>query len=370
MYGAEAVILNLSEELHAGGAHQSALGVFAHTGQPQPMLYALAREKGIDAHLVQCRGQVDLSVPNALRALALHTGADVIHAHGYKADLYAGVAWRGRNDVLVSTCHTWYDNDLALRVYGAADRRMLRRFDGVVAVSEEVCSRLLQAGVKAERVRLIRNGVLERQFAVPCANCEAGPGRRDHVRVGLVGRLAPEKAIDLFLQSARAVVSNHPKTQFVIAGDGPDRAALQEQTGQLGLEANVTFAGRQENMPAFYASLDVLASSSRQEGLPVALLEGMASGLPVAATRVGAVPEAVLDGETGLLVPPGDPLALAAALEKLIGAPELRTRFGRAGQQRIHEHFSAARMTADYLSMYAAAIETRTGRPHRGTCTP
>ncbi len=333
MYGAEAVILNLSEALNGGGHHRSVLGVFAHPGQPAPTVYEIARQKGIEAHLIPCRGQADLSVPRRFRALAEQVGADVIHTHGYKADIYAAAAWRGERPGLVSTCHTWYDNDLALRAYGM--------IQNVVGVSPFVA-----AGEQRSR------------------KSDAGEG----VRIGLVGRLAPEKGVDLFLLAAQQLADRHPAARFLIAGDGPDRAALELQARHLGLAETVMFLGRQDDMPAVYAGMDVLVSSSRQEGLPVALLEGMASGLPVVATRVGAVPEAVVDGSTGILVAPGDATALAAGIDQLVRDAELRARFGRAGQQRIFDEFSAARMTADYLAFYAGVLERRGGVADLRTC--
>ena len=370
LYGAEAIILNLCEELDAGGVHQAAIGVFAHPDQPLPRLYEVARERGIEAHSISCRGPADRSVPAAFRALAERTGADLIHTHGYKADIYAAVAWRGRNATLVSTCHTWYDNDLALRIYGAVDRWVLRRFDGVVAVTEEVRGQLLAARVPADRVRLIRNGVASRPFLASGRERQTRTRAGAGVCVGLVGRLAPEKGVDLFLQAAKIVIERAPGVSFVIAGEGPDRAALELQAKQLGLQHTVTFLGRQEDMSAFYASIDVLASSSRQEGLPVALLEGMASGLPLVATRVGAVPEVVADQVTGYLVDPEDAAALAEAMLALVADPERRMLFGAAGQGRVKERFSATRMTADYLESYAAALARRKGIAQLRTCTP
>ena len=368
MYGAEAVILNLSEELNCSGAHQSVLGVFAHPDQPVPKVYEIARQRGIEAHLVCCRGQADVSVPGSFRSLAERVGADVVHTHGYKADIYAAVAWRGRRPGLVSTCHTWYDNDLALRLYGAADRWMLRRFDGVVAVSDDVRGRLLAAHVRGDRIQLIQNGVAVEPFVTAGEKRTRKPGLNGSVRLGLVGRLAPEKGIDLFLTAAHQLIQRYPEARFSIAGDGPDGEALKQQAKQLGITENVSFLGRQEDMPDFYAGIDILVSSSRQEGLPVALLEGMASALPVVATRVGAVPEAVADGWTGVLVAPDDPTALADGIAPLLRDPGLRARMGQAGQQRIVEEFSAARMTEEYLALYAGVLQRRAGLADLRTC--
>ncbi len=360
MYGAEAVILNLSQQLNEAGGDASSLGVFEHAGLPVPTLHQVAVRSGLPSTLLPCRGQIDRSMFRALRRHVELMGADVVHAHGYKADIYAFLALRGsRRPALVSTCHTWYDNDLAVRVYGAADRWVLRSFDQVVAVSAEVRARLLRAGVAPAKVHLIRNGISLTPFQNAPQVRAARAARSSSLRLGLVGRLAPEKGVDLFLSAVARIADRHPEAHFVVAGDGPDREALEAQIEGLGLQGRAELLGPQTDMPSFYASLDVLVSASRQEGLPMALLEGMASGLPVVATRAGAVPEIVVAGETGLLVDVNDPAALADAMERLVTHPELREQFGTAGKQRVLDQFSAQRMASEYLEVYQAALDAR-----------
>jgi glycosyltransferase involved in cell wall biosynthesis len=356
MYGAEAVILNLSRTLNEG-PHRSMLGVFSNLSQPNLQLYEIATKQGIEAHAIPCQGQIDRTVPAAVRDLVRQTGATVVHAHGYKADIYVYLAMRGSRTPIVSTCHTWYDNDLTVRLYGALDRLVLRSYSAVVAVSEEVKQRLLGAGVHKDRIHLIQNGIDLRPFAA------SHPSRRDQpepdlpLKVGLVGRLAPEKGVDLFLRAAAGVLNEMPLTQFVIVGDGPDRAKLQALIDELGIGKNASLFGRNEDMPSFYASLDLLVSSSRQEGLPIALLEGMASGLPLIATAVGAVPTLVQDSRTGVLVPPENPQALTTAIVKLLRDPASRSSYGAAARNLIQQEYSAERMAADYLQLYEQAVQ-------------
>ncbi len=360
MYGAEAVILNLSQQLNRAGSDASFLGVFEHAGLPVPMLHEVAVRSGVPSTLLPCRGQMDRSMFRALRKHVELTGADVIHAHGYKADIYAFLALRGSHrPALVSTCHTWYDNDLAVRVYGAADRWVLRSFDQVVAVSAEVHSRLLGAGVAPAKVHLIRNGISLTPFQNAPQTRAARIATTSSLRVGLVGRLAPEKGVDIFLGAVARIANRFPDAHFVVAGDGPDRELLEAQIASLGLQGRAELLGPQTDMPAIYASLDVLVSASRQEGLPMALLEGMASGLPLIATRAGAVPEIVVEGETGLLVNVNDPVALADAIERVLTDREQCERFGSAGRQRVLDQFSAQRMASEYLKVYRAALEAR-----------
>jgi glycosyltransferase involved in cell wall biosynthesis len=363
MYGAEAVILNLSRSLNEG-PHYSMVGVFSNSSNPNLQLHEAALKEGIESHLILCKGQVDRTAITSIRELAVRTGADVVHAHGYKADIYVYLALRRSRIPLVSTCHTWYDNNLLTSLYGEADRFVLRKYARVVAVSDEVKQRLLKSGVREREIHLVRNGIELGPFnnAVPSLREDLS---RDRALIGLIGRLAWEKGIDIFLRAAARVLGEFPSAQFVVVGEGPDKDKLEQLVDELNIRANVSMLGHRDNMPSVYASLDVMVSSSRQEGLPMAILEGMASSLPLVATAVGEVPTVVLDGRTGVLVPGDDLDSLTAGILELLRDPALRTRLGSAARRRVEEEYSAARMTTDYLDVYAEAIEAVKKREHR-----
>jgi glycosyltransferase involved in cell wall biosynthesis len=357
MYGAEAVILNMSRMLAEGG-HESVLGVFANSSNPNLQLHEAAAKEGVESHLIPCSGQIDFSVAAKIRKLASETQADVVHAHGYKADIYIYFALRGASVPIISTCHTWYDNDLMVTLYGVIDRWVLRSFDGVVGVSDEVVQRLKTAGVRQDRIFEIPNGIDLRPFDAAQPSLPkrvAGNG----LLVGLIGRLSREKGVDVFIQAAALVLREVPETRFVVVGDGPDRAALEGLTTELGINKSVEFLGRRDDMPGVYASLDVMVSASRQEGSPMALLEGMASSVPLIATPVGEVPALVENNVTGALVPVEDGEALATELIVMLRDSNRRERLAAAGLERIERDFSAARMTADYLAVYEKTVEMR-----------
>lgn len=358
MYGAEAVILNLSRGLAEQG-HESVIGVFDNVGNSNLQLYDAAKSAGIEAHKILCRGQVDRQVVQGIRRLVRDTGAEVVHAHGYKADLYVYFASNAAMPPAVSTCHTWYDNDLMVRLYGIADRLVLRRFAGVVAVSDAVRAKLLKAGVRDERVRLIGNGIDTRPYGGGAASSKDG----DSLSVGLVGRLASEKGIDIYLQAAAKVLQECPSARFMVAGDGPDRQSLEALIDQLGIRGSVTMLGQQKDMLAFYRSLQVMVSSSRQEGLPIALLEGMACGLPLVATAVGDVPKIIRHDKTGLLVPAEDVAALAAGILDLLRDSVRCERLGQAARSLVAEEFSATSMTAEYLDLYESVYRGGARQP-------
>ena len=363
MYGAEAVILNLSRSLKET-SHSSVLGLFANSANPNLELHEAASREGIESHVLPCEGQLDRSVPHKIRALLDRTKADLVHAHGYKADLYTWLALRNSGVPLVSTCHTWYDNDLLVSLYGAADRMVLRKYSSVVAVSAEVKERLLRSGVDKQKIYLVRNGIDLRPFdaATPRLRLD-GAVPQGNLIVGLVGRLAKEKGVDIFLRAAARVVALFPAVSFVVAGDGPEREALEVMIHGLKLRPNLILLGRRDDMPSVYASLDIMVSSSRQEGLPIALLEGMASRLPIIATAVGEVPSIILNQETGLLIPAEEEESLAGAIVSLLRDSGMRQRLGAAARQLAEQEFSAGRMTADYLNIYESAFAAT----HRAT---
>ena len=351
MYGAEAVILTLSQTLIDMG-DESEIALFENLPSTNLDLRAAAIRTSIPTHTVVCHGQLDLSLPGRIRDLAHAVSADVVHAHGYKADLYTWAALRNAAIPVVSTCHNWIETTGPLRAYGALDRRVLRSFAAVIAVSEEVQERLLSAGVAPERVTRIPNGIDTRPFLahapVSRAQSSAAP-----LLIGFVGRLSPEKGPDLFLQAAARVLQQYPSTRFQIIGDGPDLSSLQQLAQSLNLQDQVAFLGRKDNMPGVYATLDLLVSSSRQEGLPMSLLEAMASSLPILATSVGEVPSLIRDRQTGLLVPPDDVDALVAGLESLLTNAPLRQQLGANARLLVEKSFSAAQMTQRYRQVYA-----------------
>jgi glycosyltransferase involved in cell wall biosynthesis len=353
MYGAEAVILNLSRTLNEK-EHRSILGVFSNSSNPNFQLHEAAARAGVQSHLIQCQGQVDRTVPARIRELARQTQADVVHAHGYKADAYVYIALRKSGIPLVSTCHNWVTQNSLVSFYGIVDRLVLRRYTEIAAVSDQVKQTLLDAGVHREKIHKVINGIDLRPFSGAVPSLRKDSDTRQIV--GWVGRLSHEKGADIFLRAAAQTLISLPKTKFVVVGDGPDRNTLESLIDELNIRDNVSLVGRREDMPSVYASFDILVSSSRQEGLPMAILEGMASGKPWIATIVGDVPTVILQDITGVLIPPNNVEALSSALANLLRDPARQELLGTAARKLVEDQFSAERMTEDYLRIYREGI--------------
>jgi len=358
MYGAEAVILNLSRTLNEAG-HSSMLGVFANAKNLNLQLHETAIAEGIESHIIPCSGQFDRAAMAKLRELVIQTNADIVHAHGFKADIYSFLALNNFSIPLVSTCHNWTDTDLAVSIYGKIDRFVLRKYASVIAVSDAVKNRLVKAGVHDEKIHLIKNGIDIRPFQKASPSLRGIVDKEGAPIVGFVGRLSKEKGADVFLRVASRVLEEIPDAKFVLVGEGPERNELELLVDQLAIGKSTFLVGRRTDMPSVYASFDLMVLSSRDEGLPMAVLEGMASGVPWVAAAVGDVPKIIQHQASGLLVPPGDVDSLADGVIGLLRNITERQRLGEGGRRRVQEEFSAERMSSSYLGIYQRALANK-----------
>ncbi len=351
MYGAEAVVLELAWAFEAQ-PHASFLSVFDNGSPAGVQIYHEAAKRQLPAALLPCRGPLDRAVLPQLRSVVARFEPNVVHAHGYKADLYAWAALRGRGVPLVSTCHGWHGTGRMLPLYNLLDRMALRSFDRVATASTEIALIVRSGGVPPEKIAMIHNGIDTAPFdsATPSLEQTGAPV------AGIVGRLSREKNVDVFLRAAAEVLRQLPSASFVVVGTGPEREPLERLAAELGIADRVRFLGRRDDIPNLLASLDVVVSASRQEGLPILLLEAMASGRAIVATTVGEVPAAIENGVSGLLVAPDDAGALASAICQVLSDKELQRRLGSAARQRVQTEFSCDRMIRSYLRLYESAI--------------
>lgn len=359
-YGVENMLVALALHLSHQGC-RCVVGVFRNSRFPHTEVAEQAVRKGLAVEIIACNGRCDWSAVAQIRSLLAKHDVDVLHPHGYKADLYALAAASRNRVALLATSHNWPSNLLSMRVYAGLDRLALRRFDKVIVVSDAVADVLRRWGVAAEKVALIPNGVdLDRfRSAEPKLRNETGVNRP---LVGFVGRLVPEKGGALLMRAAQQVLAVYPNATFVLVGEGPAHQEWKAIAGELGLGKQVVFAGVRDDMSEVYASFDMVVLPSLIEALPMCLLEAMAAGKPVIATRVGAVPRLVVDAQTGLLLEPGDLNALATAIIRLLGNPDLACQLGQNGRAHVAQHFSAEAMAKSYIGMYEQVLISRGDR--------
>lgn len=235
-------------------------------------------------------------------------------------------------------------------------RRLGRLYNRLADATIANCEACRQAVIRdeaasPESVVVLENGVdLERFAAIPPLKERPGP-----IRVGVVANLRPVKGVDLFLRAAAAVVAAGQDATFAVAGDGPERAALERLAAEVGLGDRLRLPGVVEDVPGFLAGLDVAVLCSRSEGMSNALLEYMAAGRAIVATRVGAADQILRAGATGLLVPPAE-TDIAAALRRVVGDAALRVQLGHAARRRAEMHYSRAAMVRRFEDFYRALV--------------
>lgn len=181
--------------------------------------------------------------------------------------------------------------------------------------------------------------------------------------VGIAGRLVPIKDVSTFLRAVASLTKDFPNLTALIAGDGEERVALEREAAALEIEGRCRFLGWRADLPTIFASVDVVALSSLNEGTPVSVIEAMAAGRPVVASAVGGVPYVVLHKRTGLLVRPRDPEALASAIRSVLRDPDLATSFGNEGRREALRRFAAARLVDDIERLYSDLIPSRRSPP-------
>lgn len=353
-YGAESVLVLLARSLAQNG-YPCCVGVFRDTRAPHIEIANEARACGLAVEEIPCNGRIDLRAVQTIRDIARRHNAEVLHSHGYKSDIYAYLAGRRGNRLLMATCHGQIRTQWALRAYCALDRAILRRFDRVAAVSDQLAEALVSSGLQRSKVTMIANGVDLDRFAHvrPVLRNEFAP--RSGRVIGMVGRLAEGKGADVLIEAAPRVLAHFPDTTFVLVGGGPQRGALEALAGRLNVSQNVVFAGVRRDMPEVYASLDVVVLASLNEGMPMCLLEAMAAARPVVATPVGSIPLLIRPEETGLLAAPGDPGDLAAKILQVLSRPGEARVMAENARRHVASRYSATVMAQKYIDIYEQA---------------
>ncbi|HKD78139.1 MAG TPA: glycosyltransferase family 4 protein [Candidatus Angelobacter sp.] len=350
-YGAENMLLNLCLGQEKSGCRNS-LVLFYNVHVPSVEFYERARRRGISVRMVHCQGRADWRAVRQIREYIHEDGADLIHTHGYKADIYGYFAARSEHKPVVATCHNWVGGTKALDIYNRLDRWVLKKFSAIAAVSAGVKERLIGSGIPANRIKLIDNGIDVEGFARPHVE---SPNTNSKV-IGVVARLDLQKGFEYLLAAMSRLCQDFPGLSMVVSGEGPDRKAIEQMIVKYGLEKNVLLAGQQSDMPSVYAAMDIFVLPSLNEGLPMTVLEAMAAAKPIVATRVGAIPNVIRDGETGLLVDPRDEAGLRHAITRLLTDPDLCRRIGTEAQGWVGREYTSDAMALQYRALYEEAL--------------
>lgn len=307
---------------------------------------------------------------------------DLIHTHLYGANLVGRLAGRLRRIPVISSLHNPDYEPSVLQDnprLSPVKLNMLRMLDRVscaighprfIAVSDYVRrSAITFLGIPPARAQVIYNAVDPKDFEPTERSgrlrAELGIGMNDPV-VLCVARLDPQKGLRYLIDATPALVSRFPSLRVLLVGGGPPaiRDSLVKLAERSGVAAHVMFLGIQPNVQDYLQLCDVFVLPSLYEGLGIALVEAMAAGRPCVATRVGAIPEVVDEGRSGMLVSPGDPAGLATAITRLLEAPALRREMGEGGRRIVLERFNVHRNIQELEELYRRVLKTRSHGQH------
>jgi glycosyltransferase involved in cell wall biosynthesis len=300
-----------------------------------------------------------------LLRMVKHDGIDLVHVHGRKAGLYGRLACLFANPPVVYSFHGlhYQKHGVLLRsLHVGVERALGKRTERFINVSDSERQACLALGLMdVERSLVICNGVDWQSFdalMVDHQNLKAALGLDPcDVVVGHIAKFDVQKAQDDLAAAIPLVLKKCPRAKFLFVGDGALRPQIEAQVARLGVERQVVFTGYRDDVPKLLKIIDVLALPSRWEGLALVLLEAMACRKPIVASRVTGNVDVIVDGVTGLLVPSGEPHALAEKLVLLLQDARLCDELGRRGRERVEKDFSLERMVAQMRSLYQDLLD-------------
>jgi len=362
-------IVHLMASPFYGGPERQMLGLAKHLPREVESVFVSFAERGLaEVFLEEARHAgfeaiaLRHNVPRLLACIReiadelLRLKADLLCTSGYKPDVLGWRAARRAGIPVVSISHGWTGATWRVRGYEKLDKIVLRWMDAVVCVSKAQADKARAVGVPNEKLTTIQNGIGDDAFveADPAVRAEMLGyfAQRPRWLIGAAGRLSPEKGFGILIEAAALVVQNRPDAAFVLFGEGPLRSDLKRAIDERGLQGRFVMAGFRKELGRFLPCLDLGVMSSFTEGLPVALLEMGAAGVPSVATAVGGIPEVIEDGVSGSLVPPGNASALAQSIIALLGNESQRIAMGREARDRVRRDFSFTAMSQRYHELF------------------
>ncbi|HEY6331600.1 MAG TPA: glycosyltransferase family 4 protein [Blastocatellia bacterium] len=348
------------ETRNAGNARPSQSGPLDEG--PVNDFVATAARYGIEVHTIKERFRFDPRVVSGLQRVIGRVGPDVVQTHGVKSHFLMRLSGAWHERAWLAFHHGYTTTDAKMRAFNQLDRWSLRAARQVVTVSHAMANSLAQRGVPRERIAVIHNSIRSEEF-IPSERrakelIENPLNRAGEQIILSVGRLSLEKGhIELIKAVARLRQGNRgPDVRLIVVGDGPELGNLKTAVERYELSDIVIFAGQVSDVKRYYEIADVLALPSRSEGSPNVVLEAMAAGVPVVATRVGGVPEIINSGTNGILVPEGDPGALASAIGKVLSDREMSGQFAINARRTLIANHSTEARSASLIRTYLGLI--------------
>lgn len=357
----------IARTLESGPIVETSLVTFGRmgmgtSGKPSPNEFTKeALREGIPIHSIPERFAFDPQVIGKLKKAVDDQAPDIIQTHGLKSSFLLRVCGAHRGRRWVAFHHGYTSTTYRRELLTHLDRWSLRAPSRVVTVSQAFAQQLSALGVPSDRLTVLHNAIdpnwlwSQKEDSPPAENRDSAPiVSKGEKLVLAVGRLSREKAFPDLVAAMRCLKQMRPElgVRLAIVGEGRERKCIEDAIQRAGLERQIRLVGHLEDVRPYYRVADVVAISSLSEGSPNVLLEAMAAGVPVVATRVGGIPEIVSDGETALLVPPRDPAALAFAINRLLCDRTLRENIAGRAREAIKSRHSPMSRALSLVSLY------------------
>lgn len=314
-------------------------------------LQQLAADLGVTMHVAHESSPVSLKTVRRLGEVLQKGRYDIVHTHEYKSNALAHLLRRRQDYRVVATAHGYNRTTLREFFYYRLEQWIFRRISAIIAPTRDMADFLTRRGIPAHKIHIIHNGIeiagRQRPEHVP----STGP-----VRLLYLGRLSPEKDPVNLLEAMARLRKRGLDVQATLAGDGPERQAVEDRCRQLGLEDFVRLPGFVADVVPLLAQADILVNPSQTECMPNSVLEAMWAGVPVCATEVGGLNEMIRNGVDGLLCPARDPEALADKIAMLAGNASLRRQMADSANGRVTSLFSFQRRMERVLDLYRRVL--------------
>lgn len=328
-----------------------------------PFAALVESQDEVPARAVAVGGEFDLPAIWRLRRVIAQERPDLIHIHGRRgADTLGALAGRwARCPMVLSRRVDNPEKPFALRY-------KYPLFEHVIAISDKIRQVLIGQGIAPEHITVVRDAVDFHTYAQPrddswLLEYDLWP---DQLLIGMVAQFIDRKGHRFLIEAFARLANKYPDARVVLFGKGPLVDEVRQQVESKGLKEKVVLAGFRDDLPRIMSSLDVLVHPALAEGLGVSLLEASSAGVPVVASAVGGIPEAITHGENGLLVPPGDIEALTSALDRVLGDAYLRSQLAQRGPELMRKYFTPDAMAAGNYEVYCKVL----GQQHSAPILP
>ncbi|MDH5570149.1 MAG: glycosyltransferase [Gammaproteobacteria bacterium] len=353
IYGAEVMLLNLMREHVLMGHEPIILSIEDNHNESKYSLYQEATKRGLSAIKVELKRGFRPGSSALFMKIAKENSIDIIHSHGYKGNILLGIIPKiQRSTPVISTIHGWTSvrKFSKLWIYSLLDKFFLKRLDAVVYVNP-----LTPNVIHHKKAFHIDNGIPEHQFnrqIIEKTDQETVKFCQDGYIIGCISRLSEEKGIANLIEAISLALNKLPDIKLLIIGDGPLLNELKQLVNKYGISSSVLFSGYRENAYNYLAFFDLFILPSITEGLPITVLEAMQASVPVIATKVGAIPKVLANGDNGIIVNPNDSRSIEKAIYLARSQPELLKFMIIRSKNDVAEKYSCHRMANDYINVY------------------